>query len=417
MASDLRWDDLNFVRELGDGQAGHVWLATVKRAAGGLSTDEQVAVKRYKRWVLQEPGQYERVFRELAASVKIRHPHVVQNICLVTDSDTLPALVMRYYDGKTLESVLAELRSNHDRLPIAEAFQLLGALIDAVAALHAARIYHRDIKPANILVENNSGSPILMDLGVVSDFLLAEQTQTTNFLGTIRYAEPGYLKGVRFKATSDWYSLGLVGYELFFAKRFLASEEQWARLVARKLSRRLPSKDDLAKNYQELTELSGQNAAEAVFHTLRTLLTNSTPQSLHRLRDAISADFWTKPFFEQIDGELVPGEPPTVPAFRFEGAYGGGPDHSPAGSQESLKTAHLRVSGILSGRDEPVLLPGFLKTNYWKWKVSGMDDIYDLNAKHIEIFSIYAGGGGDDTTYDQIYINAGVMALHRYGYL
>jgi eukaryotic-like serine/threonine-protein kinase len=183
-------------------------------------------VKRYKRWVLQESGQYERISRELAASVKIRHPHIVHNICLISDPDGLPALVMRYYDGKTLESVLVEGRSKNTHMPIEDAFRVLGQLIDAVTALHKPPIYHRDIKPANILIENGSGSPILMDLGVVSNFFLPEQTETTDFLGTIRYAHPDYLTGGGFTASLDWYSLGLVAYELFCGTRFLASEEQ-----------------------------------------------------------------------------------------------------------------------------------------------------------------------------------------------
>jgi len=100
---------------------------------------------------------------------------------LVSDPDGLPALVMKYYHGKTLESVLTEMGSNNNRLRVGDGFRLLGLLIDAVAALHSAGIYHRDIKPANILIEHDSGFPIIMGLGVVSEFLLAEQTQTTNF--------------------------------------------------------------------------------------------------------------------------------------------------------------------------------------------------------------------------------------------
>jgi hypothetical protein len=118
----------------------------------------------------------------------------------------------------------------------------------------------------------------------------------------------------------------------FFATRFLGSEEQWARLVARKLSSKLPSKDDLLKKYQQLNELHGQDAAEAVFHTLTTLLTKATPKRLSGLREAIASAFWTKPFFERTDGEIVLGEPPAVPAFDFNSAYSYrvGPDRSQA---------------------------------------------------------------------------------------
>jgi serine/threonine protein kinase len=413
LASTLRWDDLNFVKELGEGQASHVWLATVKRATGGLSTNEKVAVKRYKPWVLQEPGQYERVLRELAASVRIRHPHVIQNICLVSDSEGRPALVMRYHDGKSLESIIAESWENNARLPISEVFRFLAALIDAVTALHTVGIYHRDIKPANIIIENGSDAPILMDLGVVSNFLSSGQTQTKSFLGTIRYADPGYLTGASFTAASDWYSLGLVGYELFFGTRFLASEEHWAKLVAHKVSSKLPSEDDLAKNYRDLSELSGQDTAEAVFYTLTTLLTSPEPAKLQRLRNAISLAFWTKPFFENTEGELVPGEPPEVPTFDFSSHRPEDRPHSRSGVQERLGTAYRRLSGICSKREynEEVLLTNYLKSHYWKWRVSGVD------ATDIGIFSMYCCGGGDDTTYTNLYINTGIMALYRYGYL
>jgi len=251
VASSISWEDLTLVRPLGEGHAGHVWLAAVKRPVGTLHQGDELAVKRYKRWVLQEPGQYERIYRELAASINIRHPNVVQGVGLVSDPDGLPALVMIYYDGRPLGSILAECRSSRRPFSVAEAFRLLGALIEAVAALHAAAIFHRDIKPENILIESGSGAPRLMDLGVVSDFLLAEQAQTTQFLGTIRYAEPGYLTGNRFTAASDWYSVGLVGYEMFFAERFLDFEEQWAKLVARKLRSRFPSGTDLAPGCRE----------------------------------------------------------------------------------------------------------------------------------------------------------------------
>lgn len=415
MTFNLRWNDLDFVRLLGEGQAGEVWLATLKRAAGGLSIAEHVAVKRYRRWVLQEPRQYERVFRELKASIKVRHPNIVHNICLLSDPEGLPALVMKYYEGTTLESILAEGRSTDTPLPVGRTFPLLAALIDTLSALHAAGIYHRDIKPTNILVDNASGSPILMDLGVVSDFLMPEQTQTTDFLGTIRYASPSYLTGSQFTPESDWYSLGLVAYELFFGRRFLASEEQWARLVAHKVSSQLPTQEDLAENLQRLSEVAGQDAAEAVYYTLTTMLFECTPQSLECLKSAISMTFWTRPHFVGTAGEIVLGEPAKVPAFQFNPSLWRW-SHSTT-DLETLKEAHSRLLDIVFGREEGPGLPSFLKNSYWKWKLEGLGDLHSPKRDPLALYSFYAGGGGDDTTYDILELNAGIMALFRYGYL
>lgn len=123
-----------------------------------------------------------------------------------------------------------------------------------MATLHSAGIHHRAIKPAKVLVEHHSGSPILMDLGVVSDFLLVARTQTRDFLGTGWHAEPGYLTGSQFTAASDWYSVGLIGYELFFGKRFSEVRRALAKIVAKKVSPELPMAEDLAKRCEELTE-------------------------------------------------------------------------------------------------------------------------------------------------------------------
>ena len=399
MASSLRWGDLNLVRPLGEGHAGQVWLATVKRATDTLRQGEEVAVKQYKRWVLQEPGQHERVNRELAASVRVRHPNIVQGVALVSDPEGLPALVMRYHEGRSLEALLAEGRSSGPPLSAAHAFRMLGPLLEAVAALHSEGILHRDIKPANILIETGSGSPRLMDLGVVSDFLLPEQTQTATFLGTVRYADPGYLTGGRFTAASDWYSLGLVAYEMFFAERFLHSEEQWARLVARKLALRLPSGTELAEGCRALGRREGQDAAEAVFFTLTTVLINPTEKALFRLRNAISAEFWERPFFERADGEIVPGEPAGIQEFRasLEGEL----------DRLSRPTRDEALSRLRTHLDE----------HYWGLRASRHPGLSEPAGPPIDRIPFYAGGSGDDTTYDFFIIDETVTALYRYGHL
>jgi len=332
-------------------------------------------------------GGYSTIVRELAASGRVRHPNVVENVWLVTDSDTsLPALVMKYYEGTTLESLLDASRAKGTGLPFEHAFRLIGEIIEGVAALHGAGIYHRDIKPANIMIDNKSGSAVVMDLGVVSDFLLAEQTQTIDFLGTVRYADPNYLGGGTFGAASDWYSVGLIGYELFFGVRFLGSEEHWAKIVFEKLRHTLPTLEDLAQQSERFAGHFGQNAAEAVFHTLQTLLFKS--QRLQGLRSGISKQFWTGPFYEQGDAEIVPGEP-----------------------QEIIDLPRSQYDN-----EEPSEFAAFVRDGYWGWRTQGSVLSRDPE-KPIAEFPEYAGGSGDDVYYNYIKIDARTLALHRYGRL
>src|SRR6185369_11140328 len=99
MASTLTWRDLELQDRLGEGQGGVVWSARLARAYKQWPSGTTVAVKRYKRWVLESPGQYERIHRELTVGIRVNHPNVVKSLALVADPDGLPALVMQHYSG------------------------------------------------------------------------------------------------------------------------------------------------------------------------------------------------------------------------------------------------------------------------------------------------------------------------------
>jgi serine/threonine protein kinase len=305
MTSTLKWADMDLVRELGQGQAGSVWLATLKRPFRCLNEGDHVAVKIFRRWVFEQPGQYDRIMREIQTGSSIEHPNLVRTFSLIAGPEDLPVLVMRYYAGQTLEDYLKTHRAVGTLPVLDDAFQIIGGLASALAALHDRDVVHRDVKPSNVILSN--GIAVLMDLGVVAVESMAEATTTTEFLGTIRYAAPEYLFGTSFDKALDIYSLGTIAYELFSGRQFFGKENHWARLITARSTQRVDWKTE---DSLRLIRNGGTSYAGAALYIMQKALAPlaSRKLDLRNLADAILTTFWKQPYGISREGITV-GEP------------------------------------------------------------------------------------------------------------
>ena len=234
MAHPLAWRDLEMQDRLGEGHSGTVFSARLLNDVGGVPAGTTLAVKRYKPWVLDEPGQLERIFREVEVGRKVRHPSLVDVLGAVLDPRGQPALVMRSYEGPTLETVLSEQRRRGQVYPGEEALLILRGIAAGIVELHSHGVIHRDLKPANVILTGNG--PVVADFGVVRSRDFVEQTTTGAFLGTVRYAAPEYLFGDEYDSKIDVYSFGAIAYEILLGRQHYAKYRHWARIVAAKLS-------------------------------------------------------------------------------------------------------------------------------------------------------------------------------------
>jgi serine/threonine protein kinase len=296
----IEWSDLELVNILGEGQAGKVWLAKLKRQFKDFPVGAYVAVKSYKSWVLEQPGQFERIIRELELGRRINHPNLVKTLSIIRDNEGKPSLIMNYCAGETLESYLEERSRRNEYVKNDFAFKIIGDLASVINAIHQAGAIHRDVKPANIIISDHG--PILMDLGVIRSNDFPEQTTSGSFLGTIRYAAPEYLFGENYDSSIDVYSLGAIASEIFVGKRFPTEETQWARLIR--------VKDyGIRLNYQALQQRYGLNATEFIRFILEKMLAQRKERlDLKELLEAFNVRLWDKAFYI-LDGKLVGGEP------------------------------------------------------------------------------------------------------------
>lgn len=129
-----------------------------------------------------------------------------------------PCLVMSYHPGETLKSLLY----THAKLPLLNLQQKMTIFLHScqvVNRLHQIGLMHLDLKPANFIVKPNL-EVVLIDFGL-SDFGVSDAMGKNDSLncktytaGTPAYMSPEQFTGQPVDKFSDYYSLGVIWYEL-----------------------------------------------------------------------------------------------------------------------------------------------------------------------------------------------------------
>ncbi len=120
--------------------------------------------------------------------------------------------VMGFVQGETLKGKL----ERQGKIGPDDTRRILGDIAGALHYAHEQGVVHRDIKPDNILIEDESGKPLLTDFGVARSVASGETlTQVGTTIGTPHYMSPEQASGERdIDGRSDLYSLGVVGYQM-----------------------------------------------------------------------------------------------------------------------------------------------------------------------------------------------------------
>jgi eukaryotic-like serine/threonine-protein kinase len=202
---DLQDRRFEIITLLGEGSMAKVYLAKDRF----LSTEKRqvyVAIKVFDNEHPHGTQTLQRIQIELLAALHINSKHVCRAHTVIELADGRRAIVMELIRGRTLSSIMVE-GMELDYLQ----FALWG--IEIANGLHAAHlldIVHRDLKPENVMLRDEDGTAVILDLGVakfyLEDFAL---THHGNALGTPMYMAPEQFGGPVDPRT-DLYALGLI---------------------------------------------------------------------------------------------------------------------------------------------------------------------------------------------------------------
>ncbi len=154
----------------------------------------------------------DRLLQEAVMTARLNHPNIVA-VYDVQDSDDAAFLAMEFIDGTNLEQLVWQQGS----LEPDQVVFLGAAVARGLAAAHAHGLVHRDVKPANILL-GKDGSIKVTDFGI-AEALSTVAPQSDVVFGTPGYLPPEALRGERYDATGDLFSLGAVLYFCLTGRR------------------------------------------------------------------------------------------------------------------------------------------------------------------------------------------------------
>jgi serine/threonine protein kinase len=267
--------------EIGRGGMGIVYRARDRRLK------RHVAIKILPPELAFRSEIRSRFLREAETAASLNHPNIV-DIYTVDEVEGLVFFVMAYISGENLAKRL------HDQgvLGTDETRRILREVADALAYAHERGVVHRDIKPDNIILDAESGRPMVTDFGIARAAESGDSrlTATGMAIGTPAYMSPEQAAGERqIDGRSDLYSLGVVAYQMLCGEPPFSAASTPAMLVKHISERPTPIEQrrpevpqDLARAVMMLLEKDPANRFPSASALVAALDTGHVPTTQGR---------------------------------------------------------------------------------------------------------------------------------------
>ncbi|KZT70610.1 Pkinase-domain-containing protein [Daedalea quercina L-15889] len=198
----LTIEQFDLLKVIGKGSFGKVMQVRKK------DTQRIYALKTIRKAnIAQRPGEITHILAERTVLALVNNPFIVPLKFSFQSPDKL-YLVMSFVNGGELFYHLqreGKFDEGRSRFYAAE-------LLCALEHLHGFNVVYRDLKPENILLDY-TGHIALCDFGLCK-LNMSESEKTNTFCGTPEYIAPELLESQGYTKTVDWWTLGVLLYEM-----------------------------------------------------------------------------------------------------------------------------------------------------------------------------------------------------------
>ena len=199
--SGTKLQDFIIMKLIGKGAFGKVYLVQNRQSK------KIYAMKCIRKDVVIDQDFFESLKLEKDILYNVEHPFIV-SMDFVFQNDLRIYFLMDFIKGGELFRHLSRVK----RFPEDQARFLIAQVALALGHLHLKNILYRDLKPENILF-NEDGYILLADFGLAK-MTASKKDQTNSFCGTPEYLSPEMIIGNGHDHTVDWWTLGILLYEL-----------------------------------------------------------------------------------------------------------------------------------------------------------------------------------------------------------
>eukprot|EP00934_Nitzschia_sp_Nitz4_P006232 Nitzschia sp. Nitz4//scaffold21_size171442//84084//87944//NITZ4_002168-RA/size171442-augustus-gene-0.90-mRNA-1//-1//CDS//3329542432//6222//frame0 len=233
MKANIKMDDLDKDRIIGEGQFGTVWLVRAD-PQGSKDTSKMVefAMKvQFKTDPVRKDGAIEAIKREMTVVNHMNHPFIIDLVDSYETEDQIMMLTEAVKGGELWSRIHQEDDEGNWTSGIPEQDSKFYALViaDTIAYMHRQKFIFRDLKPENVLIDLE-GYPTLCDFG----FAKYCPEETSTFCGTPNYLAPEIVLNRGHGAAVDHWALAIVTYEMITGENpfYFDGQDQMALLQA-----------------------------------------------------------------------------------------------------------------------------------------------------------------------------------------